>query len=334
MLGIKSRQNLFLNFFLILIFLTIFYQIDNLLTKVKPALAEKHSAKPYIFGSNFIHCVEARLIENCIEGIENRKSSKKILIIGNSQLHHINRMKENDILASEILFKNFIKKDIDIITLSLPNINLQEVHYILQNYIEKIELDYLVIPLVFDDLRETDVRIELKKNALNVDYPTKNVDYPTKIQKKLFKKIKNIISTKKSNFIYHIYNLRNYIFNINSSSKRKIIKSYYDKNLNSYKSILKQNNKIDLKFISYFVPMRKKPFEIYDQKEYQKFKKDILDINFKFGQKVYDLDSIIPSNNFNSLDKNFFDYMHFDYNGHKKLSSELENILIKLLNSK
>lgn len=323
MLGIKSKQNLFLSFFLILFFLIVFYHIDNLLTEQNPKLIEKYSAEPYIFKTKYIHCTNVILIKNCIEGIEKRKSSKKIIIIGNSQLHHINRMKENDILASQILFKNFIEKKVDIVTLSLPNINLQEIDFIYQKYIKEIELDYLVISLVFDDLRETSIRNELKS--------------PIETQKKknlLFEKIKNQILLKKNNFIFHVYNLRNYLFNIDSSSKREIIETYYYKNLKSYKSILNQNDKNNLKFISYFAPMRKKPFEIYDRKEYEKFKKDILDLNSIFGQKIYDLDDIVPSNNFDSLNKKNFDYMHFDYLGHKKLANELENILKTLLNSK
>ena len=347
MLGIKSKQNLFLSFFLILFFLIVFYHIDNLLTEQNPKLIEKYSAEPYIFKTKYIHCTNVILIKNCIEGIEKRKSSKKIIIIGNSQLHHINRMKENDILASQILFKNFIEKKVDIVTLSLPNINLQEIDFIYQKYIKEIELDYLVISLVFDDLRETSIRNELKspietqkkKNLLFERETNKRDELKSSIetQKKknlLFEKIKNQILLKKNNFIFHVYNLRNYLFNIDSSSKREIIETYYYKNLKSYKSILNQNDKNNLKFISYFAPMRKKPFEIYDRKEYEKFKKDILDLNSIFGQKIYDLDDIVPSNNFDSLNKKNFDYMHFDYLGHKKLANELENILKTLLNSK
>lgn len=324
MLGIKSKQKFFLSFFLILFFLIVIYHIDNLLTRQKPRLIEKYSAEPYIFQTNYIHCTNVNLIKNCIEGIEKRKSSKKIIVIGNSQLHQINRMKENDILASEILFKNFIEKDIDIVTLSLPNINLQEINYIFQMYIKEIELDYLVISLVFDDFRETNIRNELiEKNVIE------ELKVPTTTQK-----IKNQIYLKKNNFIFHVYNLRNYLFNIDSSSKREIIKPYYNKNLKNYKSILNQNDKNNLKFISYFAPIRKKPFEIYDRKEYEKFKKDILDLNLIYNQKIYDLDDIVPSNNFDSLNKKNLDYMHFDYLGHKKLTNELENILKTLLNSK
>jgi hypothetical protein len=170
---------------------------------------------------------------------------------------------------------------------------------------------------------EANIRNELK---LSIETQKKN--------NFLFKKIKNQIYLKKNNFIFHAYNLRNYLFNIDSSSKREIIRSYYNKNLKSYKNILNQNDKNTLKFISYFAPMRKKPFEIYDRKEYEKFKKDILDLNSIYGQKVYDLDDIVPSNNFDSLNKKNFDYMHFDYLGHKKLSNEFENIIKTLLNSK
>ena len=199
MLGIKLRENLFLTFFLILVFLITFNQIDNLITKKNLKLVEKYDPKPYIFGSNFIHCTDVSLIENCIEGIEKRKNSKKIVIIGNSQLHHINRIKENDILISEILFKNFIKKDVDIVTLSLPNINLQEVNFIFQKFIKKIELDYLVISLVFDDLRETSVRNEL----IDFESVDESVDesveeyFDAPYKNLLIEKIKDKISTKK-----------------------------------------------------------------------------------------------------------------------------------------
>ena len=54
-------------------------------------------------------------------------------------------------------FLKLINKNYFLLTLSQPNANLQE-HYILYRINNLINIDVLVLPIVFDDLRETNLR--------------------------------------------------------------------------------------------------------------------------------------------------------------------------------
>ena len=83
--------------------------------------------------------------------------------LGNSQLHAINQMSENDEPASALLSRKLLSDSTYLLTMSQANANLQE-HYVILNYISKlIPLDILILPVVFDDLREIGLRQGVKE---------------------------------------------------------------------------------------------------------------------------------------------------------------------------
>ena len=49
---------------------------------------------------------------------------------------------------------------------------------------------------------------------------------------------------------------------------------------------------------------------------------------------LFDLDNIVESKNFGSIDKNNLDFMHFDYEGHIVLFNQIKNILDNEINIK
>jgi len=85
-------------------------------------------------------------------------AKRRILWLGNSQLHTINQMRNNDHLAAYWLLELLKPFGAVPITFSLPNANLQE-HWVLTMYaLKESRLDMIVVALVFDDLREDDLR--------------------------------------------------------------------------------------------------------------------------------------------------------------------------------
>ena len=77
----------------------------------------------------------------------------------------------------------------------------------------------------------------------------------------------------KTNIFVGLYNLRNTIFNIKPTSKRKVIKSSFKNNLKSLINILKFTDEAEISAYLYIPPIRQ-DYEIpYDLNEYKNFKK-------------------------------------------------------------
>ena len=115
-----------------------------------------------------VHCQDLdpdpadRNVDLCLDAAVARSSSSYALWLGNSQVHGVNRPEEGDSTAAQMLHRAFARRGVDLVTLSQPNANLQE-HYVVFEYVRDVlpRLDYLVLPVVFDDTREDGVRDRL-----------------------------------------------------------------------------------------------------------------------------------------------------------------------------
>ena len=111
-----------------------------------------------------IHCEGGlREVNDCINDyLIYGDSDELILWLGNSQLHSINQFQLGDETASLILHKKLQSKDKYLLTFSQPNANLQE-HFLLFEYLSnRVPITELILPVVFDDLRETGIRDNLQ----------------------------------------------------------------------------------------------------------------------------------------------------------------------------
>ena len=128
------------------------------------ALNNKNTVNLAIYKNNKIHCHDLKDLDDCI-GDYKKNSDSKILVIwlGNSQLHAINQYKSGEKTSTFNLHKYLEKDNFYLITLSQPNANLQE-HLLLFGHLlsKKLPIKHLILPLVFDDMRENEIRIELK----------------------------------------------------------------------------------------------------------------------------------------------------------------------------
>lgn len=106
-----------------------------------------------------VHCEGNSDIFKCIDAYDNTNDIEKtILWLGNSQLHAINQMTDGDKPAPGILHEALKDSKSYLLTMSQGNANLQE-HLVLSNYLmETIDIDLIILPIFFDDLRETGIR--------------------------------------------------------------------------------------------------------------------------------------------------------------------------------
>ena len=109
-----------------------------------------------------IHCSDLDDLNICLEDYQNiRVNTPIILWLGNSQLHAVNQFSPGEETAAPELHRRFFDTGNYFLTLSQPNASLQE-HYLFFAYLlNNLPIKTLVLPLVFDDMREEGIRMNL-----------------------------------------------------------------------------------------------------------------------------------------------------------------------------
>ena len=323
------------------------------------ALGEDTTSHFGIVENKRIHCMDENDLGVCLDSYFNYGQKKDVTLwLGNSQLHAINQFKNGQETATVKLHKLAKKYNEYLISTSQPNANLQEHFLLAAHLIKKLPVKYIILPVVFDDMREDGVRFSLKylledqttiafiknyetgKKLLN-QYKNSNTNLNTeknlqdKSESYLNKKLSNVWplwserSKFRGNLFNFLYRLRNYIFQINPSTTREILPGEYKKNfqaLNSLIQIIKENK---IKLIIYNVPIRNDVKIPYDNEDYIKFKKDLINISNKNSLKYLNLEKIVPNNLWGKKNsttnskKKELDFMHFKEQGHEILAKSL-----------
>ena len=105
-----------------------------------------------------IHCGDLTTAEACLAGARRRAGTATVVWLGNSQLHGVNQFRPGQETASARLFARLRPQGLDLLTFSQPNANLQE-HLVLYSYLRsRLPIRWLILPVVFDDVREIGVR--------------------------------------------------------------------------------------------------------------------------------------------------------------------------------
>ncbi len=358
----KKKLFLILLSFIISYSVLFYFNDKNNFKSNIPALGDQNKESFATFNDHPIHCQDLSNLDICIETVREFDLKNNILWLGNSQLHAINQKSEFDKNASELLFERLVNKDYFLLTLSQPNANLQE-HYILYEYINDLEnIDILILPVVFDDLRETNIRSELveildeqnikekiskteigikiiNKNSLNKKSKNSNVSYGTPqdlsenfLNKNLSKisqvwKDRNELRVK---FISFLRNVRNFVFGIKPQTVRKVIPQRYIDNTLALEAIVESTKKNDIKLLIYVPPIRNDVKIPYDIDEYNRFKFYLSKLSLEKPSTLVNFENVIPPNFWgykNSSDLQELDFMHFKQSGHKILSEQLFNQL-------
>lgn len=350
--------------FLILISLIVSYcvliffnDVDNSKNNI-PALGDQNLESFAKYNNHPIHCQDLSNLDICIETVKKFNLKKNILWLGNSQLHAINQKKKYDKNVSELLFEKLINNNYFLLTLSQPNANLQE-HYILYEYINNlINIDILVLPIVFDDLRETNIRrglvkildfesineiiakTEIGKKIINKNLSTNKTDNsdssystPQDISENFLNKNLSKLSQVWNNrnelrvkFIRFLRNTRNSVFGINPQSIRKVIPQRYADNIHALEALIDSTEKHKIKLLIYIPPIRNDVKIPYEIDEYNKFKLYLSELSLKNPSTLVNFENIVPAKFWgfkNSSDLKELDFMHFKQSGHRILSEKL-----------
>jgi len=274
-----------------------------------------------------IYCTGITDAAGCLDGWRQRGEAEVLLWLGNSQTYSINQPKPGDQIAPALLFDFARAKGLDLLAFSQPNANLQE-HYVLFEYLRlRLPVKWLVLPLVFDDLRETGIRAEivpalsdqdtakaLSETAvgtrlLQLGNPAK--EETTKVNESVYASLQDRCEQRLSNWLdrnwplwasreqargwlfLNLYKLRNTIFGITPQTKRKIIQTRYLANMEALQAICSSASASGIRVLCYIAPVRQDIDLPYDREEYSRFKIEAEQTVSAAGQQLINLESIV-----------------------------------------
>jgi len=335
------------------------------------ALGEENKESYTTVGGYPIHGKNLDMFESILKGYRQRQSRNVVLWLGNSQLHAINQAKANATPAPAKLYARFSDRDCDVITLSQPNANLQE-HYVLFEFLrQRMNVRLLLLPVVFDDLRNTGVRFGLA-DALDDPAVIRELER-TPVGMKIkpmagdevmfgggddFAGVRDTLQSRSERFLNEglastskvwesrselrgriflgMYLLRNRAFGISSSSKRKMISGRYALNLEALAATLESARSVGIPVLIYIVPLRADVETPYVLEEYSRFKEQVTALAAALGSYFMNYEDLVPAKYWGTMDDiqgdgQGVDFMHFQEAGHELLADALELRVRKIL---
>lgn len=319
-----------------------------------------------IFSSNGdwpIHVQAGSEVENCLIGIKTRKVKNQAIWFGNSQLHAINQYHVGEQSAPGILAAKLSQQDFDLVTFSQGNANLQE-HYVMFEYLRsRIPIRQIILPVVFDDLREDGLREQIADLLLNANFRSflsqrefgklVAAKYGVKkVEKKVTVIPQEYVENKLNEFLdkwlpiwaarpemrgdlfVGLYRLRNTVFGITPDTKRKMIYSRYADNMAALEALLSSASDANIPVLMYVAPVGVNNGERpYVESEYGRFKVETEVLAKRYHVEYQNLENLIPENLWGYKDSTKsdnapeFDFMHFTAAGHAVLADHIDNLL-------
>ena len=311
-----------------------------------------------------VHCEGGLIqIKVCIDAYLNYgKDNNLILWLGNSQLHSINQIKTGDETASSTLHRQLASQKKYLLTISHANANLQE-HFLLFEYLSQtISVNTLILPIVFDDLRETGVRSSLldildnklilsdlekteygntiltrQKNKKSIESTSDALNETRQegVEEYLNAVLESILNIwgdralLRGNILNNLYKFRNWSLDITPTSIRKVIPGRYFLNMKALNEIIESAKRKEIKVLIYIAPIRNDVKIPYDLDDYDVFKSEVMSLGNDNFIKVVNFEDIIPPNYWGTKkstsinDDEELDFMHFKSEAHKILSDTI-----------
>ncbi|HPU16645.1 MAG TPA: hypothetical protein PK808_11190, partial [Polymorphobacter sp.] len=129
------------------------------------ALGEATKSVYGSYDGDKIFCGSVEEAPQCLDPARRRALAKRVVWLGNSQLHAINQPKPADVTAPVLLARALRPRGIEVQAMSFPNASLAEL-YVASRFLQHDHpIDVLVVPMFLDDTREGAVREALRPMA-------------------------------------------------------------------------------------------------------------------------------------------------------------------------
>ena len=318
-----------------------------------------------IYGSyqgDKIFCGSVQEAPECLEPAKVRNLPKRVIWLGNSQLHAINQPKTGEKTAPVLLAEQLRPQGVEVQGFSFPSASLTEMA-LATAYLESAgHIDVLVVPLFLDDTREQGVREMLRPAVERPDLRTALSKTPTgqtaiamlskinaeddgaesedpSLQQKSETAITNMLEKccemqsirqkARGQIEVQAFFLRNFIFNVTAQSVRPIIPAAYGQNMQALTDLLSSAKANGTRVILYIPPLRQDFKPPYDLAQYQQFKDSTKLMATQNGADWVDLDAIVPGKYWGTKAATRtggdpeLDFMHYQGEGHRLLAERM-----------
>jgi len=310
-----------------------------------------------------VHCHDLDDAHRCLGGYrESEPGQDVVLWLGNSQVHAINQMQPGDETAALVLHRRVARHGRYFLTFSQPNASLQE-HYVLFQYLlDQVPVKTLVLPVVFDDMRETGIRSSLRgaletpsvaarlgETGVGKRLLTDNVardaagNDMAALQDTVQEKSEALLNAGlesiwpiwaqrpvlRGELFLFLYKLRNWALGISPSTIRKMIPGRYALNRQALEATLDAARARGIDVLLYIVPLRSDGKVPYDLAEYQSFKQQMGTLALAHGVRFVNLEDLVPAELWGAKAATAvgggeeMDFMHFQAGGHALLADAL-----------
>lgn len=290
------------------------------------------------------------------DAICERGKVRRVIWLGNSQLHTINQYLEGQHLAPFWLRESAsIPECFEPMAFSLPNANFQE-YLILSSFLtDTLRPDAAVLSLVFDDLREDglrqdfsaildgSVRERLLKSQVGRDIllrfdidqarshgeQSENQGLDGFVQKSVEDTLTDALGrvmplwadrpNLRARLMTDLYFLRNFVLNIKPTTVRKQIPARYERNMAALEATLEGLHTQGIPVVLYIAPIRQDVAMPYDQGEYARWKMQVAKLADKYRAALLNLEMIVPAQFWGTYHNDDVDFMHFQGEGHRLL---------------
>lgn len=317
-----------------------------------------------------VHCHDLDDIDQCLSGYAARGDRRPVALwLGNSQVHAINQYQPGQETAAPELHRRAQALGRYFLTLSQPNASLQE-HYLLFAWLlGQLPLDTLVLPVVFDDMREEGVRTSLaaalkdpgtarilgltpvgqrlvanhgEQDAAGNDMAALADTVQDRSERFLNAELEQIWPlwaqrpALRGEFFLSLYLLRNWALGIDPTSTRKMIPGRYAQNRQALAAILDLAAARGIQVLVYVVPLRNDVKVPYDPEEYAAFKAEVAALADRPGVHFANLEDLVPAEFWGAKAATTLgggeelDFMHFQAGGHRLLAAALYQELERL----
>lgn len=315
-----------------------------------------------------IHCGGVDNAHDCLEGHAARNPAPLLVWLGNSQLHAVNQLRAGESTAPLVLHEALAARGFDVLAFSQPNASLQE-HFVLFAYLSlQAEIRALILPLVFDDFRETGIRAEIA-GALDDPQVVPILDrheigrsiiannrrlaagdlaaLSETVQEQSEVAIDSWLEEHsalwaarpqtRGQIVTNLLKLRNYAMGIDAQSKRGMIPGRLAQNLAATAALLSEAERQGIPTLCYVVPLRDDVEPPYVASEYDAWKRDVALLAEGHGARFVNLEALVPAEQWGQGAATRaggdaeIDFMHFQAAGHSLLAAAVLEALHPLL---
>lgn len=304
-------------------------------------------------------------LEDYWQYIPDARTNRLALLVGMSQQHSIYDRKQGQRLTSELMDDELAPRGVRVFGMAAPNLNNEEaLLYLLATAAEpRTRPKAFIYGVCFDKMRNTDLRPRLQAflqgrpelletwRNIAVRYANR---YPT-ASSKMLQTIEQLSAPQAASTAEHtierklrnhiasvlpvvehreavngwvqqkLYELRNRLLNIKTSSKRPIMAARYDLNREFLGMLADEAKAQQIDLLPYVIPLNPLSETPYVPAEYEAFKRWFAEFGGEHDLFWKNLESLVPSEEWGVMFGEP-DFKHFRYAGHVRTARELSAV--------